>query len=146
MLVDVFEVSDAPRLIGADVDLLVVGGPTHAFGMSRPSTRKSAHDQASESLVSRGDGVREWLDRVVIEAADLHAATFDTRANSPRLPGTAAHKIRKRLKDLGVHVPMESVDFYVGGMQGPLLGGELIRAEDWGELLASARVTEVLRP
>ncbi len=29
---------------GAEVD--VVGGPTHAFGMSRPSTRRSAAQQA----------------------------------------------------------------------------------------------------
>lgn len=29
-----------------DLDLMVIGGPTHAYGMSRPNTRHSAVHQA----------------------------------------------------------------------------------------------------
>jgi len=32
----VTEVGDAPTVVGPDVDLLVIGAPTHAFGMSTP--------------------------------------------------------------------------------------------------------------
>ena len=39
--VEVVEVSAAPATVGDDVDLLVVGGPTHAHGMSNPGSRAS---------------------------------------------------------------------------------------------------------
>lgn len=39
--VELVEVGDAAASLGS-VDLLVVGGPTHAFGMSRESTRADA--------------------------------------------------------------------------------------------------------
>jgi flavodoxin len=39
MTVELIEVGAAPTQIGEDVGLLVVGGPTHAFGLSRQSTR-----------------------------------------------------------------------------------------------------------
>lgn len=59
--VDVVEVGVAPTVIADDVSPLVVGGPTHAFGMSRPSSRRSAAQQADHGVVSRGIGLREWL-------------------------------------------------------------------------------------
>ena len=37
--VDLREVSQAPIAVIARVDLIVVGGPTHAFSLSRPATR-----------------------------------------------------------------------------------------------------------
>lgn len=40
--VDLREVGAAPATIEGGVDLLVVGGPTHAFSMSRPRTREDA--------------------------------------------------------------------------------------------------------
>jgi flavodoxin len=39
MRVEALEVGVAPATIDDDVALLVVGGPTHAFGLSRPQTR-----------------------------------------------------------------------------------------------------------
>src|SRR6187455_2965455 len=60
MAVDLVEVTDAPTRVAAD--LVVAGGPTHAFSMSRPATRESAAEQAhGRPLVSRGSGLREWL-------------------------------------------------------------------------------------
>ena len=43
--VTVVEVGEAPTTIPDDVDLLVVGSPTHAFGLPRPSTRADAAAQ-----------------------------------------------------------------------------------------------------
>ncbi len=57
--VEVFEVGDAPTAPVAD--LLVVGAPTHAFGLSKPPTRRDAAGKTERALVSRGDGAREWL-------------------------------------------------------------------------------------
>jgi flavodoxin len=44
--VGLVEVGEAPATV-ADVDLLVVGGPTHALGMSRPETRQSATEHTT---------------------------------------------------------------------------------------------------
>ena len=46
MSVEVKEVGVAPEMIGEDVALLVVGGPTHAHGMSKPETRHTAAERA----------------------------------------------------------------------------------------------------
>ena len=132
MQVDAVEVGDAPTELGDDVALLVVGGPTHAFGMSRPSTRQDAATQATAGLVSAGIGLREWL-------ADLHgpagvaAAAFDTKVSRPRLPGSAARAAEKRLRRLGFRVVAPAASFYVEGTRGPLLEGERERARRWGQ-------------
>src|SRR5688500_18719952 len=85
---DVGEVGAAPGAVRGDVALLVTGGPTHAFGLSRESTRKAAADQSQGALVSRGIGLREWLDALAPGSA-VPAATFDTRVRHPRVPGSA---------------------------------------------------------
>jgi hypothetical protein len=84
------EVGAAPAVIGDDVELLVVGGPTHAFGLSRPGTRRSAAQQAEDELVSTGIGLREWLGTLPKGSPDVAVAAFDTRISKPRLPGAAA--------------------------------------------------------
>ena len=61
--VEQVEVSAAPTVIGDDVELLVIGGPTHAFGLTRPGTRQSAAQQAEDGLVSSGPLVRGELER-----------------------------------------------------------------------------------
>ena len=66
--VDVVEVAAAPTSFD-DVELLVVGGPTHAFGMTRQRTRDDARRQAEQSgheVVSMGIGMREWLERSAV--------------------------------------------------------------------------------
>ena len=44
------EVGAAPTVIGGEVELLVVGGPTHAFGLSRPRLPGSAAAAADKRL------------------------------------------------------------------------------------------------
>ncbi len=56
--VEVAEVGVAPSSISDDVALLVVGGPTHVFGMSRPRTRQDAAGQADHPVVSAKLGLR----------------------------------------------------------------------------------------
>ena len=82
MAVDVVEVGAAPTVIDDDVELLVVGGPTHAFGMSRPATREGSAKQAEQGVVSTGIGLREWLAAVQGGSASVAAAAFDTRSRS----------------------------------------------------------------
>ena len=55
--VDLNEVNDAPLELGVDVRMLVVGGPTHAFGMSRPATRHDATTQAGRDPATAGIGL-----------------------------------------------------------------------------------------
>src|SRR6185436_18635250 len=46
-----------------NVDLLVVGGPTHAHGMSRPGTRKAGATDPKNAYAEPTvePGLREWL-------------------------------------------------------------------------------------
>lgn len=123
--VEIFEVGDAPTEFGPDVGLLVVGGPTHAFGLSRPGTRRSV------GALSEEIGVREWLNRLSL--TDVTAtAVFCTRVFRPRLPGSAARAMARRLHRMGVPVIVPPVDFFVRGTDGPLLKTERERAIRWG--------------
>ncbi|MEV4471935.1 flavodoxin domain-containing protein [Nonomuraea sp. NPDC049504] len=138
MRAEVVEVGSAPPQIGKEIALLVVGGPTHAFSMSRASTRQSAAQQAAGPLVSQGGGVREWLATLGTSSAGLGSAAFDTRAAKPRLPGSAAHAVARRLRRLGIGSVAPAESFYVTDTQGPLVEGELERARQWGESLAAS--------
>ena len=62
--VDVLAASEAPSEIGPDVGLLVVGGPDHAFGMPRPSTREGAVKQYGADIADTHTGLHEWLEGV----------------------------------------------------------------------------------
>jgi hypothetical protein len=135
--VDLEEVGTAATDIGDDVDLLVVGGPTHVFGMSRERTRDSAAQQVAGDVVSTGEGLREWLGTVTGGSPDTGAAAFDTRIDKPRLPGSAAHGAERRLRRLGFQIIEPAASFYVTDTSGPLVQGEQERAHHWGELLGS---------
>jgi hypothetical protein len=139
MKADMVEVGVAPTVIEEDVELLVVGGPTQAFGMSRSGTRQGAAKQAEHGVVSAGVGLREWLAAVQPGPGSVAAAAFDTRFKKPRwLVGSAARAAEKRLRQLGLRVIASSESFYVTGTPGPLLDGETERARRWGEKLGSA--------
>ena len=123
---------DAGRLPAAD--LLVVGGPTHAHGMSRERSRKSAqdHDEAVP-LTGTSVGVRELLDDLPV-VHGLRAAAFDTRIDKPELlTGAASHGIAKRLRQHGYDIVAEPESFlvHVAGGNEALVDGELSRAATW---------------
>lgn len=130
-------VSDAPRG-PVDCSLLVVGAPTHAFGLSRPATRKEALTKGAADGGSTAFGAREWLDQLPAEGNGSGcAASFDTRVGKVRrLPFSAAPAARRRLVEHGYHYVGNPVGFLVDDTSGPLLDGELERACAWGRDLA----------
>lgn len=102
-----------------DVELLVVGGPTQAHGLS--------------------EGLKSFFDRLLApEIRGLPAATFDTRLTWPRLlSGSAAAAAHKRLTKLDAQLLMPPESFLVQGSEGPLVEGEIERARVWAtDLLA----------
>jgi flavodoxin len=131
---DVIDAVTAPAALDQDVDLLVVGGPTHAFSMSTETTRKAARDQGATQIPSRG--IREWIEALSSPGRAIPVATFDTRVVSPRLPGSAAKKAMKRLVALGYQPVAKPETFGVHGYSGPVADGDLDRARQWGSELA----------
>jgi hypothetical protein len=128
--------------IGDDVGLLVVGGPTHAVGMSRPRTRSDATMQAGRDPASAGIGIREWIAAPAEWVPARARQPFDTRIDAPRVPGSAARAAEKRLRKLGFSLVPPAESFFVPGTQGPLVRGELERARRWGTELESLQATE----
>ncbi|WP_181773199.1 flavodoxin family protein [Amycolatopsis pittospori] len=131
--VDVLNVDEAPRDWDG-IDLLVVGGPTHALGMTRPATRKSALEQAGHGVRS-ATGLREWIGSCGSAQARIPVAVFDTRMAKPRwLTGSAARGAQKALRRHGgvPLVPCESFFVDVSKETTALRDGEQERAESWG--------------
>jgi len=130
--VTVLEVTGAPDAIPDDVALTVVGGPTHAFSLSRPQTRQEAFQQGA-TQGGETIGIREWIGRLHLTDHAGPVATFDTRIDKVcRLPGSAAKKASKLARHGGFAAAAEPESFYVSDTAGPLLAGELDRARDWG--------------
>ena len=128
--VDIVDVAGAPHIVPEDVTILIVGAPTHALGMSRSSSRVEAVNQGATAVVETG--IREWLDALSGLRSDLPAAAFDTRVKRVGLPGSAAKAAARRLRHLGCRLILPPASFWVEGTRGPLVDGELRRAEMWG--------------
>jgi hypothetical protein len=132
----VIDVDQAPPTLPTDVGLLVVGGPTHAFSMSRTTTRHDAVERGARDAHER-QGIREWLAQLP-PSDRIDVATFDTRvAKVKRLPGSAARAAGKQVRRHHLGRVVASESFYVDDMAGPLLDGELDRAHGWGTRLTS---------
>ena len=130
-----------PELI-AGAQILVVGAPTHAHGMSRRRTREAAADMAGKAEKSvvleegaTGPGIRDWL--ASLEYLNVFAASFDTRVRMPAaLTGRASKGIDRELVRQGVHRIAEPESFFVT-KENALEAGEAARARRWGEKLAA---------
>ena len=117
--------------------LLVVGGPTHAHGMSWPTTRRSAAESAdrpSSGLAletdAPGQGVREWL--ASLGPLSMDGAAFDTRMHGPvAFTGQASRGISKALRRHGLEEIADPASFLVT-KQNHLEPGELERARGLG--------------
>jgi len=136
-------VAAAPAVVD-DFDLVVVGGPTHAWGMSWPSTRRSApmrvakadSDLVLEPGADTGPGVREWL-KTIGDSSHAKAAAFDTRINSRVLfTGRASRAVARQLSRHGLSVGVPPESFLVDN-KSHLLPGEMERARLWGEELTT---------
>lgn len=132
---------DEPPPAVEELDLVVVGAPTHVHGMSSSRSRRGAIDQGAQAD-SPGRGVRGWLEELP-EGEGCHAAAFDTRIDKPvLLVGSAARGIAKRLRRRGYELAAPPESFFVTDSEGPLADGELERAKAWGGALATALPAE----
>jgi hypothetical protein len=121
----------------SDVDLLVVGGPTHAHGMSWTGTRKTAATDKKNPYPepTAEPGLRDWMNRLPPGRGRLGAA-FDTRFDkAASITGSAARGIARRLEAHGFRAALEPESFFVTG-DNHLQEGELERARLWGLAVA----------
>jgi hypothetical protein len=140
--VDVIPVDRATPALIEGVALLVVGGPTHAHGMSRATTRAGAAADAAKpgsgltlDPDAEGEGLREWFD--ALDRLEVPAAAFDTRIHMPAVLGGRASKgIHRRLEHHGGRMITDPESFFVDP-QNVLLAGEDERATEWGRSLAA---------
>ena len=120
-------------------DLVVIGAPTHAFSLSRRSTREDAVRQGADPQRATM-GVREWLDTLVDLVGDGKrplVAVFDTRIEKVRrLPGSAARRAARELRGRGFEVVDRPTSFWVEDTAGPPAAGEVERAGVWAARLA----------
>ena len=131
--VELRDVRSAPRAAELVADLVVLGAPTHAFSLSRPSTRADAVRQGAPGG-GEDIGVREWLQEALGSppATRIPLIAFDTRVNKVRhLPGSAARKASRLARTAGFTLLAGPESFYVDDVQGPLSTGEQQRAAAW---------------
>lgn len=123
----------------AAADLVIVGGPTHAFGMTRPKTRAAAAQMAAQPGKSlsfegaAGPGLREWIDRT--DFTGRSAAAFDTRIRIKIPTPHAASKIARALRNRGAELVASPKSFWVD-KNNRLENGQVRVAEDFGRHLA----------
>lgn len=141
--VEVTSVEGATSEKVAAADLLVIGGPTHAHGLTSTASRKSAVEAAEKDDAlevdpdAEGPGLRDWLGDLSLRDGQLVAA-FDTRIDAPAaLTGRASKGIARRLKHHH-HEPVADPESFLVDKHSLLLSGEGERAEAWGAQLAAA--------
>lgn len=136
--VDVVRALDAPALT-TQIGLVIVGAPTHGWGLPRASTRQGAvarRDKVGGALAlepgaDSATGVREWLDD--LGESSGFAAAFDTRVRAPAfLTGRASPKIAAALRGRGRELVVAPESFLVERTD-QLVAGEKERASSWGE-------------
>ena len=103
------------------VDLLIVGSPTHGGWFT--------------------EAIKTWLDEVPATGLQgIRLAAFDTRTPPTwlsRIFGFAAPRIADRLEKKGGALLVPPAGFLVKGIEGPLLEGELTKAQSWAREIAS---------
>jgi flavodoxin len=96
-----------------DLDLLIVGSPTHAHGIP-PELKMFLDDLPAGALPG------------------VAAAAFDTRYRMPvLLTGSAASGIAKRLRQKGAQLVRGPESFFIEHSEGSLVKGEIERATAW---------------
>ena len=136
-----------------DLDLVVVGGPTHAHGMAWPSSKEQgAHDAQEAAAQGKaaheldedafGETLREWFKQLPSIGRAHRCAAFDTRFDGPAaLTGRASKGIAHRLRTHGWKLLVEPESFLVD-KENELVTGEVERAIAWGDALAAALAAE----
>jgi hypothetical protein len=143
--VRVVPVSQASEDVVSWADLVVVGGPTHIHGMTRPTSRKSASETAQKpdsgltlDPDATGSGLREWFSSLG-KVTRKPAAAFDTRVDGPALlTGQASGGIARELTHHGFTLVSRHESFLVD-KHNRLVAGEADRATRWGASLVAGR-------
>ena len=138
---EVVPVDDAIPTLVEHADVVVVGGPTHAHGMSHDGTRKgaiAAAEKPGADLVLDPDadheGLREWFESC--GKVFSNAAAFDTRFDLPAaVTGRASKGIARKLRHHGAKLICEPESFFVK-KDNHLEPDQESRARDWGAQLA----------
>ena len=145
-VVDCHSVNDTGALPD-DVDLVVVGAPTHFWGLTR-SISRNMELQYERRIMPLDDpvsatrraaattGLRSRL-AALPPGRGRAAAAFDTRMTGP-LTGGARRAIARRLERAGYRLIAQPQTFLVEAVAGPLLDGETDRARAWGVTLTRA--------
>ena len=121
-------------------DMLVIGVPTHAHGLPRPSSRRAALDTAGhdhldiDESADVAEGAREWLGRLPV-GLSCQVAVFDTRFRPPAwLVGHPARRVARELTGRGARLVAPAESFFVDKHE-QLRPDELERARTWGARL-----------
>lgn len=125
--VELVEVHAAPRAIGCDFGLVVVGVPTHVVGLPRQPAVPEASRRTGLVIAKADFGIRKWLGDLTM-CDHQPAATFET--TSDRSAGSAARATARRLRDRGAEI-MGTASFRVVDAPGPGTAGEADRARAW---------------
>ena len=119
-------------------DVLVVGGPTHAWGMTTNWSRRSAATILRDRRPGPSPSLRRWL-RKMEPVNRTPAAAFDTRLNELRISaGSAARGIARRLRRQGYELVVPTASFRVKSFTGPLVPGEIDKARAWADAIVAA--------
>ena len=113
------------------LDALIVGSPTQRFRPTLPITTflkslpaRSLHDVR----------VLAFDTRLTVEEIESHGVL----AFFVRIFGYAARPIARLLQKKGGLLVLPPEGFFVQGMEGPLVDGELERAQQWGQKFTQA--------
>lgn len=120
-------VEEVPTADVDDVDLLVVGAPTHAF--ARGSV-----------LLGEVGTLRGWIAGLGhrLPGEGPVAASFDTRLDRAHRPWAASTRAACLLAHQGFHPVARPRTFLLDDPRGPASAGQLDRAQAWGRTLAGA--------
>lgn len=128
----VLHVNDVKTEHLQNLDLLIVGSPTQRFNPTAGTTSFLKNLPAG-SL--EGVQVAAFDTRLTVEEIE----SVRVLAFFVRIFGYAAKPIADRLQKKGGKLVLPAEGFYVDGMEGPLVEGELERARDWANQLKSVR-------
>ena len=103
-----------------DVDLLIVGSPTHMHKLSTP--------------------VRGYLEQLPPGSlTGIQATAFDTRTQGWKLlTGAASGGIARQLQTHGAHLVVRPESFQVMAKEGPLADDEVSHAHTWAQRILAA--------
>ena len=131
--VDISEACEAPRVLGDDLRLLIVGSTMQSASPPQRCPDACCTNEATSCVIDRSDGLRGWLLAVCVPPG-LNAVAFDTRADRMKLVrgSTCTLAVERLLYQIGVNLVTHGEEFVAAASNGPLKVAEETRARQWG--------------